>query len=68
MKTKDAIAHFGSASKLAEAVGISKAAVSQWGECVPLGTAALIEKLTGGAVVIDPACYRRIQKFLREAA
>jgi DNA-binding transcriptional regulator YdaS (Cro superfamily) len=72
MKTKDAIAHFGTASQLAAAVGISKAAVSQWGDHVPLGTAALIEKLTDGAVTLDPSCYRRrlstLPAFHHEAA
>ena len=63
MKTKDAIKHFGNAAKLAEALGISRPAVSQWGKVVPLGSAALIEKLTGGEVSIDPACYRRTIKF-----
>lgn len=58
MKTKDAITHFGSASKLASAVGISKAAVSQWGDYVPPATAACLEKLTGSALIFDPLAYR----------
>lgn len=63
MKTKDAIKHFGSAAKLAAALGISRPAISQWGTIVPLGSAALIEKLTSGDVSIDPACYRRVIPF-----
>lgn len=63
MKTKDAIKYFGSAARLAEALGISRPAVSQWGAVVPLGSAALIEKLTAGDVSIDPACYRRTLTF-----
>ena len=35
MKTKDAIQHFGSAAKLADALGIRRSAVSQWGDDVP---------------------------------
>jgi DNA-binding transcriptional regulator YdaS (Cro superfamily) len=58
MKTQDAIAHFGSASKLANAVGISRAAVSQWGVYVPPATAALLEKLTNGQLIFDPLVYR----------
>lgn len=60
MKTKDVIAYFGSASAVAIAAGISKAAVSQWGDRVPLGTAALLERATGGKLVLNPADYRRI--------
>jgi DNA-binding transcriptional regulator YdaS (Cro superfamily) len=58
MKTQDAIAHFGSASQLASAVGISRAAVSQWGVYVPPGTASRLEKMTSGALVFDPSVYR----------
>ena len=60
MKTQDAINHFGSATAVAVAAGISKAAVSQWGEKVPLGTAALLEKVTAGALRLNTADYRRL--------
>ncbi len=59
MKTKDALAHFGTATAVAVAARISKAAVSQWGVLVPLGTAALLEKATGGKLRMNPAEYRR---------
>lgn len=36
MKTKDAIAAFGSAKALAEALQITQSAISQWGDDVPL--------------------------------
>lgn len=36
MTTSDAVSHFGSATKLARALGIKPAAVSQWGEYPPL--------------------------------
>jgi DNA-binding transcriptional regulator YdaS (Cro superfamily) len=35
MKTKDAIAVFGSRRKLADALGVSTQAIYQWGEFVP---------------------------------
>lgn len=35
MKTQDAIARAGGAAKLAELLGITVAAVSQWGENLP---------------------------------
>jgi DNA-binding transcriptional regulator YdaS (Cro superfamily) len=59
MKTKDAIAHFGTAAALARAVGISSPAVSQWGELVPLATAARLEKITNGALVLNLEDYRQ---------
>jgi len=58
MKTLDAIAHFGTAAKLADAVGISRAAVSQWGAYVPPANAAKLEKLTLGKLIFDPRVYR----------
>lgn len=48
MKKSEAIAHFGSASKLATAIKIAPAAVSQWGETIPQLRAYQIERLTGG--------------------
>ena len=36
MKTRQAIAHFGTARELAKALGITPGAVSQWGEDVPV--------------------------------
>jgi hypothetical protein len=48
MKTQDAISFFGSASAVAVAANISKAAVSQWGDLVPLKTAVLLEHVSQG--------------------
>lgn len=36
MKTKSALKYFGTKSRIACACGITKQAVSQWGEIVPL--------------------------------
>jgi DNA-binding transcriptional regulator YdaS (Cro superfamily) len=62
MKSHVAISHFGSAAALARAVGISKAAVSQWGDLVPLGTAARIEKITQGKLALRLEDYPVPQK------
>lgn len=59
MKTSDAISHYGSAARVAAALGISRAAVSQWGDCVPPAPASLLEKLSGGVLVFDPNAYIR---------
>ncbi len=61
MKKSDAIAYFGKRIALARAAYVSPAAVTQWGELVPLGTAALLEKLTGGKLKLNPADYRKRQ-------
>lgn len=36
MRTQDAADFFGGKSKLAEALGVSPSAITQWGEYVPL--------------------------------
>lgn len=57
MKTQDVITRFGSKAKIAKALGITKQAVSQWGERVPLGTAALLEKASNGELQLNPMDY-----------
>lgn len=50
MRKEDAIRHFGSATKLARALGITKQAISKWGDNVPAGRDYQIEVLTDGAL------------------
>ena len=50
MLKEDAVKHFGGVTKLADALGLSKGAVSQWGVTVPLLRAYQIERLTDGAL------------------
>lgn len=50
MRVSDAVKHFGTQQKVAEALGITKAAVSGWGELVPKGRAYELQILTGGAL------------------
>lgn len=57
MKTSDAVSHFGSRSALARALGISRAAVAQWGCFVPKGRAYEIHVLTGGALEVRDSDY-----------
>lgn len=58
MKTSDVLQQFGTASAVAETLGITRSAVSQWGEMVPPASAARLEKLSGGKLVFDPDVYR----------
>lgn len=48
MKKQKAIEHFGSETKIAKALGITKGAVNQWGEYIPWGRACEIALLTKG--------------------
>lgn len=48
MNKQDAIQHFGSSTKLAQALGISKQAVSQWEDELPIGRQYQIEVVTEG--------------------
>lgn len=58
MQKTDAIQHFGSQKKLAEALGMkSQSAVSEWPEMVPLGRALQIEKITRGKLKVDLSTY-----------
>ncbi|MGL5070165.1 MAG: Cro/CI family transcriptional regulator [Aeromonas salmonicida] len=48
MKTVLAVDYFGTKAAIADALGIKKSAVSQWGDTIPKGRAYQIEVLTGG--------------------
>ena len=59
MKTKDAIAYYGSHQKLADALGIKRQAIGIWGENVPDIRQFELERLTEGALrVSDPVRLR----------
>ena len=59
MKTKDAIEHFGSEAAVARALEISRQAVDQWGELVPILTAIEIQRITKDKLKVDPSLYRK---------
>ncbi|MFB0769884.1 Cro/CI family transcriptional regulator [Aeromonas salmonicida] len=48
MRTELAVDYFGTKAAIADALGIKKSAVSQWGDIIPKGRAYQIEVLTGG--------------------
>lgn len=54
MKKSAAIDYFGSQAKLADAIGVSQAAISKWPEDVPELRAYQIERLTQGALKVNP--------------
>lgn len=53
MRKVDAITYFGSVGALAEKLGITGAAVSQWGDDIPVRRAYEIERMTNGALRVD---------------
>ena len=55
MRTKSAVDYFGTKAAIADALGIKKSAVSQWGPNVPKGRAYQIEVLTGGKLKANPS-------------
>ncbi len=58
MYTRDALKHFdGNRAAIARALGITRGAVSLWGEIVPEGSAYKLESITGGNLKVDPALY-----------
>jgi transcriptional repressor of cell division inhibition gene dicB len=58
MLKKIVINYFKSPKKVADALMISPAAVSQWREIIPEKNAYRIQELTKGELKVDPKLYR----------
>jgi DNA-binding transcriptional regulator YdaS (Cro superfamily) len=54
MRKEDAVAHFGSKSKLAVALGITPHAIYQWHDYIPKGRAYELQEITGGMLKYSP--------------
>lgn len=57
MRKSDVLTHFGGVQATADALHITRAAVYQWGEAVPTGTAYRLQVMTGGKLQVDPSIY-----------
>lgn len=69
MLKRDVKRHFGSLEAIAQALGITKSAVSQWPERVPQGAAYKLQFITSGKLRVNPALYERKRRaHLDEAA
>ena len=53
MTKQQAIAYYGSATKLAQALSVSKTAVSLWSDVIPIGRQYQIEVITNGRLKAD---------------
>lgn len=58
MRKNDVIAHFGSQIKVARALGITKSAVNQWPEIVPLKSALRAQAASKGVLPVDMSLYQ----------
>lgn len=57
MLKKDVIEYFGSQQKIADAIGYTKGAISQWPERVPEKAASRLSVITGGELKYDIKDY-----------
>ncbi|HSW34691.1 MAG TPA: Cro/CI family transcriptional regulator [Steroidobacteraceae bacterium] len=66
MRTSKAIDYFKTKSAIAKALGISGAAVSKWGDVIPVESAKALEIRTNGALRVDWALYGATRRALLE--
>jgi len=68
MDVKQAEQHFGNRRKLAEALGITSQAVSQWAKRgqIPEGVAYKLQVITNGALVVNPVDYIPVEHMVAE--
>lgn len=64
MKKSAVLGHFGTQQAVADALGISAAAVSKWSDPIPKWRAYQIEKITRGKLKLDPDLYIKHQEAL----
>jgi transcriptional repressor of cell division inhibition gene dicB len=50
--------YFNGVTPLAKSLGISKGAISQWGDIIPEKNAYRIQEITNGALKVDTKLYR----------
>jgi DNA-binding transcriptional regulator YdaS (Cro superfamily) len=58
MNTHDAVKFFGSKAQIARILGISKQAVSNWRDKVPLRAALLLEQASYGKLIAERPVFR----------
>lgn len=68
MLKSEVLKHFKTNVAVAEALGISDAAVSQWGDLVPVMAAYELAEKTGGALRFDAQMYSHSVLRVRKIA
>jgi hypothetical protein len=68
MKVTQAEQHFGNRRKLAETLGITSQAISQWAKRgqIPEGVAYKLESLTKGVLKVNPVDYIPVETLVKE--
>lgn len=66
MKKHEAISHFGGVTALAEALGVSAGAVSQWEE-IPTGRQFQLQVMTAGRLIADSVIAANQEKAKENA-
>lgn len=64
MRTSAAIDYFRTQSAISRVLAISPAAVSKWGDVVPLESALALEILTAGELAVDRSLYPNLARAL----
>lgn len=59
MKKQNVIEHFKTATAVADALNISRQAVSDWPDIIPEGAAYKLQVITAGLLRVDPAVYAK---------
>lgn len=67
MLTSQALAFFGSKSRLATAAGVRLPSLYKWGELVPEGRAMRLQTASGGVLIYDPTVYDQHKQTRKEA-
>ncbi|MFU4059864.1 Cro/CI family transcriptional regulator [Pseudomonas aeruginosa] len=67
MNITEAIEHFGSKKKLADALGIQPSAVTQWGDSIPVGRQYQIQVISKNRLKAESGADRD-EETLRECA
>lgn len=62
MLTNDAVQYYGGRRQLAEALGITRQAVEQWGKVVAKGAAYQLQVMTKNALMVDERKYKKAAK------
>ncbi len=57
MFKKDVIDHYGSSTKVAEVLGMTRQGVEKWGRAVPEGVAYKLQVITRGKLRVRPEEY-----------
>lgn len=61
MYKDDVIKFYGTRVALAEALGISPAAISQWSDIIPERQAYRLQRLTGNTLKVNPIIYEKLK-------